>query len=168
MSESTLLNRLSGNRHSFNGLSLILSESYACHLNQVQVYERLNALWQGQKVNFTEEKRALFVAQRQFKQAGNNITDVNKFFQAQDDKMLSLVEAYEGIKNIICVGVGGSSWGLQCLNKAFKTTLLQKSKLIFTETGVYFFFDKFQSSITKGQFVVWYNKNELLGSGVID
>lgn len=45
---------------------------------------------------------------------------------------------------------------------------LQKSKLIFTETGVYFFFDKFQSSITKGQFVVWYNKNELLGSGVID
>jgi len=45
---------------------------------------------------------------------------------------------------------------------------LQKSKLIFTETGVYFSFDKFQSSITKGQFVVWYNKNELLGSGVID
>ncbi|MDG2348791.1 MAG: hypothetical protein P8L77_04945 [Gammaproteobacteria bacterium] len=133
MSESTLLNQLSGNRHSFNGLSLILSERYACHLNQAQVYERLNALWQGQKVNFTEEKRALLVAQRQFKQGGNNITDVNKFFQAQDDKMLSLVEAYEGIKNIICVGVGGSSWGLQCLNKAFKTTLLQKSKLIFID-----------------------------------
>lgn len=133
MSESTLLGQLSGSRHSFNGLSLILSESYACQINQTQVCERLKALWQGKKVNFTEEKRALVFAQRQFKQDDNNLVDINKFFRAQDDKMLSLVGAYEGIKNIICVGVGGSSWGLQCLDKSFKTTLPQKSKLIFID-----------------------------------
>ena len=45
---------------------------------------------------------------------------------------------------------------------------LQKSQLVFTENGTFFIFDKPQSSITKGQFVVWYNGDELIGSGVID
>ena len=45
---------------------------------------------------------------------------------------------------------------------------LQKSQLVFTENGTFFIFDKTQSSITKGQFVVWYNGDELIGSGVID
>ena len=133
MSESALLNQLSGHYHALDGLSLMLSDSYDCKINLLQVSERLNALWKGEKVNFTEEKRALFIAQRQFKQGGFGVTDADEFFQAQDDKMLSLVETYRDIKNIICVGVGGSSWGLQCLDKAFKTSLLQKSKLIFID-----------------------------------
>ena len=45
---------------------------------------------------------------------------------------------------------------------------LQKSQLVFTENGTFFIFDKPQSSIAKGQFVVWYNGDELIGSGVID
>ena len=39
---------------------------------------------------------------------------------------------------------------------------------VFTENGTFFIFDKPQSSISKGQFVVWYNGDELIGSGVID
>ena len=45
---------------------------------------------------------------------------------------------------------------------------LQKSQLVFTENGTFFIFEKPQSSISKGQFVVWYNGDELIGSGVID
>ena len=44
----------------------------------------------------------------------------------------------------------------------------QKSKIIFAENNVYFVFENPQSAITKGQFVAWYNNEELLGSGVID
>lgn len=39
---------------------------------------------------------------------------------------------------------------------------------INNNSGTFFIFDKPQSSITKGQFVVWYNGDELIGSGVID
>ena len=44
---------------------------------------------------------------------------------------------------------------------------LEKSKLIFTENGLYFIFENSQSAIAKGQFVAWYKNDELLGSGVI-
>lgn len=44
---------------------------------------------------------------------------------------------------------------------------LEKSKLIFTESGLYFIFENSQSAIAKGQFVAWYKNDELLGSGVI-
>ncbi|MDA8948886.1 tRNA 2-thiouridine(34) synthase MnmA [Flavobacteriaceae bacterium] len=44
---------------------------------------------------------------------------------------------------------------------------LQKARLYQTEEGMYVWFDKPQSSITSGQFVAWYQDNELLGSGVI-
>ena len=45
---------------------------------------------------------------------------------------------------------------------------LQKSKLVFGESGVFMIFDNLQSAISKGQFAVWYKNEELLGSGVID
>ena len=45
---------------------------------------------------------------------------------------------------------------------------LQKSKLVFSESGVFMIFDNLQSAISKGQFAVWYKNEELLGSGVID
>ena len=44
---------------------------------------------------------------------------------------------------------------------------LQKSTLHRTKKALYITFDKFQSSITPGQFVAWYEKEELLGSGII-
>jgi len=44
---------------------------------------------------------------------------------------------------------------------------LQKALLIFVNSGVFLVFQKKQSAITKGQFAVWYNDKELLGSGII-
>jgi tRNA-specific 2-thiouridylase len=35
------------------------------------------------------------------------------------------------------------------------------------ESGLYVNFENPQSAITEGQFVAWYNEEELLGSGVI-
>ena len=44
---------------------------------------------------------------------------------------------------------------------------LQSALLIFINNGAFLVFKKKQSAITKGQFAVWYNGKELLGSGVI-
>ncbi|MDB4097487.1 tRNA 2-thiouridine(34) synthase MnmA [Flavobacteriaceae bacterium] len=45
---------------------------------------------------------------------------------------------------------------------------LQNSKLVFDKDGVFMVFKNMQSSISKGQFAVWYKDEELIGSGVID
>ncbi|MDA0201336.1 MAG: tRNA 2-thiouridine(34) synthase MnmA, partial [Bacteroidetes bacterium] len=44
---------------------------------------------------------------------------------------------------------------------------LQKARLILQADGLYVQFDQPQSAITSGQFVAWYEDEELLGSGVI-
>ncbi|MEM6893719.1 MAG: tRNA 2-thiouridine(34) synthase MnmA [Bacteroidota bacterium] len=44
---------------------------------------------------------------------------------------------------------------------------LQKATLYQTEHGMYVDFKESQSAITEGQFVAWYDGDELLGSGVI-
>ncbi|SKB70176.1 tRNA-specific 2-thiouridylase [Salegentibacter holothuriorum] len=44
---------------------------------------------------------------------------------------------------------------------------LQDATLHQTETGMYVIFEEPQASITEGQFVAWYEDEELLGSGVI-
>ncbi|HEY9185033.1 MAG TPA: tRNA 2-thiouridine(34) synthase MnmA [Salegentibacter sp.] len=44
---------------------------------------------------------------------------------------------------------------------------LQKARLHQTEKGMYIVFEEPQASITEGQFVAWYDGEELLGSGVI-
>ena len=44
---------------------------------------------------------------------------------------------------------------------------LQDATLHQTENGMYVVFEEPQASITEGQFVAWYNEDELLGSGVI-
>jgi len=44
---------------------------------------------------------------------------------------------------------------------------LEKAKLYKTISGLYVIFDKPQSAITEGQFVAWYQDEELLGSGII-
>ncbi|RFN57726.1 tRNA 2-thiouridine(34) synthase MnmA [Marixanthomonas ophiurae] len=44
---------------------------------------------------------------------------------------------------------------------------LEKATLHQTVSGLYVIFDKPQSAITEGQFVAWYQGEELLGSGVI-
>ncbi|MCG2462103.1 tRNA 2-thiouridine(34) synthase MnmA [Flavobacteriaceae bacterium F89] len=44
---------------------------------------------------------------------------------------------------------------------------LQKATLFKVENGLYVDFEEMQSAITEGQFVAWYQGDELLGSGVI-
>ena len=44
---------------------------------------------------------------------------------------------------------------------------LEKATLYRSENGLYVSFQNPQSAITEGQFVAWYQKDELLGSGVI-
>ncbi|MFB9056996.1 tRNA 2-thiouridine(34) synthase MnmA [Mariniflexile ostreae] len=44
---------------------------------------------------------------------------------------------------------------------------LQKATLHKVETGLYVAFEAFQSAMAEGQFVAWYIKDELIGSGVI-
>ena len=44
---------------------------------------------------------------------------------------------------------------------------LEKATLYLTGSGLYVIFDNLQSAITEGQFVAWYIKDELIGSGVI-
>ena len=44
---------------------------------------------------------------------------------------------------------------------------LQKAKLYKVDSGLYVDFQQEQSAITEGQFVAWYLKDELIGSGVI-
>lgn len=43
----------------------------------------------------------------------------------------------------------------------------QKAKLIRKENGLYIVFDKLQKGIAAGQFAVWYDGDELVGSGAI-
>lgn len=45
--------------------------------------------------------------------------------------------------------------------------VLENATLYQFKKGLYVAFEKPQSAIQEGQFVAWYNKNELLGSGVI-
>jgi len=44
---------------------------------------------------------------------------------------------------------------------------LQPAKLYKVDGGLYVDFEEKQSAITEGQFVAWYIKDELIGSGVI-
>lgn len=45
---------------------------------------------------------------------------------------------------------------------------LQKAKLYCRENGIYIIFDELQRGIAPGQFAAWYERDELIGSGVID
>ena len=45
---------------------------------------------------------------------------------------------------------------------------LQNGRLIVNDEGGYLLFDEPQRGITAGQFAVWYDGEELIGSGVID
>lgn len=97
-------------------------------------------------------------------------------------------------ENIVYVGQGKDHYGL--LRQALKVSLeevhwiredlslvegaemkvmariryrqpLQKATLVLQADWLYVRFDKLQSAITSGQFVAWYQDEELLGSGVI-
>jgi len=45
--------------------------------------------------------------------------------------------------------------------------VLEKATLYKVDKGMYVAFENTQSAITEGQFVAWYQQDDLLGSGVI-
>ena len=45
---------------------------------------------------------------------------------------------------------------------------LESARLFQKDSGLYVIFEKEQTAISSGQFVAWYQGNELLGSGVIE
>ena len=45
---------------------------------------------------------------------------------------------------------------------------LQKARLYCRENGSIFIFDKLQRGIAPGQFAAWYDRDEVIGSGVIE
>jgi tRNA-specific 2-thiouridylase len=98
------------------------------------------------------------------------------------------------LHNIVYVGMGQQHGGLYrnglfihnsdihwiCPNNTMKTgenrdfmvriryrQPLQKARLFFRESGMYILFDELQRGITAGQFAVWYDGDELVGSGII-
>ena len=48
----------------FKEISLTEHNPIKFNLNQTQIENRLNQLWEGELVNFSENKRALFILQR--------------------------------------------------------------------------------------------------------
>jgi tRNA-specific 2-thiouridylase len=44
---------------------------------------------------------------------------------------------------------------------------LQSATLLMRESGLYIIFDEPQRGMSPGQFAVWYDNDEMLGSGVI-
>jgi tRNA-specific 2-thiouridylase len=57
--------------------------------------------------------------------------------------------------------------GMEVLARIRYRQPLEKATLYRAENGLYISFQNPQSAITEGQFVAWYQENELLGSGVI-
>ena len=55
-----------------------------------------------------------------------------------------------------------------CLVRIRYRQPLQQARLYMREEGLYIVFEKLQRSITPGQFAVWYDGDELTGSGVIN
>jgi len=56
----------------------------------------------------------------------------------------------------------------ECLVRIRYRQPLQKATLYKFDEGLYILFEKPQRGITPGQFAAWYNKDELIGSGVIN
>lgn len=104
------------------------------------------------------------------------------------------VIAKDIIKNIIYVGMGKNHPGLYkkvlfireeelhwirkdlSISNGYKMNvycrirykqILQKALLYKVYNGLYIEFENYQSSITEGQFAVWYIQNEMIGSGII-
>lgn len=68
------------------------------------------------------------------------------------------------IRQDLSLKVGES---LQVLARIRYRQTLEKATLYRVEEGLYVSFENPQSAITEGQFVAWYQEDELLGSGVI-
>ena len=119
----------------FKEITLTNHQPIEFNLNQVQINNRLQQLWEGHNVNFSENKRALFVLQRNLKNHSFGDTAVVSFLEEQDALMLDWLEELEGFnyQHMICVGVGGSTLGLQFLDQALHLQNLSQKKLSFID-----------------------------------
>lgn len=68
------------------------------------------------------------------------------------------------IREDLCLKIGEE---LKVMARIRYRQPLEKASIYRTEEGLYVSFEAAQSAITEGQFVAWYQEDELLGSGVI-
>nr|WP_282597826.1 tRNA 2-thiouridine(34) synthase MnmA [Croceivirga thetidis] len=68
------------------------------------------------------------------------------------------------IRTDLCLEIDGT---MQVMARIRYRQPLQKATLYKVEGGMYVDFQEKQSAITEGQFVAWYQEDELIGSGVI-
>lgn len=73
-------------------------------------------------------------------------------------------EEVHWIREDLALEVGGT---MEVMARIRYRQPLEKALLNQVDSGLYVIFDKPQSAITEGQFVAWYQDDELLGSGVI-
>ncbi|MAJ82011.1 MAG: hypothetical protein CMF41_03750 [Legionellales bacterium] len=119
----------------FEEISLTEHRPIEFNLNQTQIKNRLNQLWEGEPINFSENKRALFILQRNL----NNPSFPDKsdvaFLNTQEELMLDWLKEFDhtGYQHMICVGVGGSTLGLQFLDQALHLSSMSSKRLSFID-----------------------------------
>ncbi|MCY3998226.1 MAG: tRNA 2-thiouridine(34) synthase MnmA [Flavobacteriaceae bacterium] len=64
-------------------------------------------------------------------------------------------------------GINQNDASLDVLARIRYRQALEKAKLFMVKNGLMLWFERPQFAITQGQFVAWYEKDELIGSGVI-
>ena len=78
--------------------------------------------------------------------------------------LLVLSEEMHWVRPDLKINIGES---LDVMARIRYRQRLESATVYFTKSGLYVIFDNPQSAITEGQFVAWYQNEELIGSGVI-
>ena len=78
--------------------------------------------------------------------------------------LLVLSEEMHWVRPDLKINIGES---LDVMARIRYRQRLESGTIYFTKSGLYVIFDNPQSAITEGQFVAWYQNEELIGSGVI-
>ena len=78
--------------------------------------------------------------------------------------LLVLSEEMHWVRPDLKINIGES---LDVMARIRYRQRLESATIYFTKSGLYVIFDNPQSAITEGQFVAWYQNEELIGSGVI-
>ncbi|MAH61824.1 MAG: hypothetical protein CMF42_06020 [Legionellales bacterium] len=100
-----------------------------------QINQQLNETWQGRIVNFSENKRALHIHQRNIGDLAIGEETIHHFFNTQDEFLRNSLNDLEqrGCQNVICVGFGGSSLGLKLLDDVLGYHQSSEKKLYFID-----------------------------------
>ena len=131
-------------------------------MNQTQIENRLNQLWEGELVNFSENKRALFILQRNLDNPSFPHKSDVTFLKTQEELMFDWLKEFDqlGYKHMICVGVGGSTLGLQFLDQALHLQSISSKKISFVDhLNTDYIDDVLNASSTQDTLVLYISKS---------